>query len=265
MNKRIQWPAVLDAAREILQEYDTSVTLRQLFYRLVAAEVIPNETSVYKRLSSVTAKARRSGDFPALMDRTRTIHRGIAFDGPDQAREWLRRIYRLDRTKNQDMSLYLGCEKHGIIEQLKEWFGEYGIPVVSLGGYSSQTYVDEVVEDIEDQDRPAILIYAGDFDPSGKDILRDFKGRVNLFTEVERIALNAEQIQQYDLPPQEGKATDPRASRFIAEHGYLCQVELDALPPDVLRGLYAEAIQRYWDMSLFEAVMEDETMSRGVL
>jgi hypothetical protein len=47
------------------------VTLRQLFYRLVSAQVIPNSQAAYKRLSSLTAEARRNGDFPALIDRGR--------------------------------------------------------------------------------------------------------------------------------------------------------------------------------------------------
>jgi hypothetical protein len=35
---RPDWPAILRQAAEIVESYDTSVTLRQLFYRLVAAQ-----------------------------------------------------------------------------------------------------------------------------------------------------------------------------------------------------------------------------------
>ena len=48
----------------------------------------------------------------------------------------------------QTVSLYLGVEKAGIVEQLQEWFGDLGVPVLALGGYGSQTYVDEVVADV---------------------------------------------------------------------------------------------------------------------
>jgi hypothetical protein len=68
---RIDWPQVVGQAREIVESYDTSVTLRQLFYRLVSAQVIPNSQAAYKRLSALTAEARREGDFPALEHRTR--------------------------------------------------------------------------------------------------------------------------------------------------------------------------------------------------
>src|SRR3546814_4970649 len=80
---------------------------------------------------------------------------------------------------------------------------------------SDLTYVKEVVRDVEAQDRPAVLLYAGDFDPSGEDIDRDFTARTDCFAKVVRVALNAEQVTEYDLPPAMGKATDSRASRFV--------------------------------------------------
>ena len=76
---RIHWPAVLDQARAIVAEYDTAVTLRQLFYRLVAAEVLPNTQTAYKTLSDRTAAARRADDFPDLVDNNRSIHEPMTF------------------------------------------------------------------------------------------------------------------------------------------------------------------------------------------
>src|SRR5215210_5197269 len=72
---RTDWAPILERAAEIVWSYDTSVTLRQLFYRLVSKQVIPNTTTAYKRLSSLTAEARRQDEFPDLIDRGRTIHR----------------------------------------------------------------------------------------------------------------------------------------------------------------------------------------------
>jgi hypothetical protein len=77
--------------------------------------------------------------------------------------------------------------------------------------------------------------------------------------------LKAEQIAEYELPPMMGKATDTRAARFVEQYGQLIQVELDALPPDVLRQLYAAAVERFFDMSQYHAVMEHETRDREEL
>ena len=262
---RPDWPALLEQAAAIVRGYDTLVTLRQLFYRLVAAVLLPNTTNAYKSLSRYTAEARRAGTFPALMDRGRTIHRYQTFSSATEARRWLQGIYRRDRTEGQTVSLYLGVEKAGIVEQLREWFGDLGVPVLALGGYGSQTYVDDVIADVAGMHRPAVLLYAGDHDPSGEDIDRDFTARTDCWDEVRRVALTAAQVTQYALPPQPGKDTDSRAAGFIARHGRLVQVELDALPPDVLRTLYANAIADFWNNDAYDAALEREARERRTL
>ncbi|MGH7751577.1 MAG: hypothetical protein ACREN5_02070, partial [Gemmatimonadales bacterium] len=82
---RIDWAAIIDRAAGIVRSYDTSVTLRQLFYRLVSEQLVPNSTTAYKRLSSLTAQARRDGWFPDLIDRGRTIHRAAHWESPADA------------------------------------------------------------------------------------------------------------------------------------------------------------------------------------
>lgn len=57
MTGRIDWPEVIDVASSIVYGYSTSVTLRQLFYRLVSAQVIPNSQAAYKRLCALTEAA----------------------------------------------------------------------------------------------------------------------------------------------------------------------------------------------------------------
>ncbi len=269
---RLAWGPILTHAASIVDSYSTGVTLRQLYYRLVADGTLTNSTNSYKALSSKTAEARRAGQFPDLIDLGRVIHRYESWDSPDEAVDDALRYYRRDRTEFQDVSVYLGVEKKGIVAQLQSWFGDLGIPVLALGGYSSQTYVDDVIQDVRDRQqhrlgdrliadidvyndqhwRPAVLLYAGDFDPSGEDIDRDFVSRTGCFDKVVRVALTAEQVATYQLPPAMGKVTDSRAAAFTARHGQLVQVELDALSPDVLRGQYAAALEEFWDTSAYQ-------------
>jgi len=140
-------------------------------------------------------------------------------------------MYRRDRTEGQRVSLYLGVEKAGIVAQLQEWFGDLGVPVLALGGYSSESYEATVIEDVGAAQRPAVLLYAGDHDPSGEDIDRNFVEKTDCWDAVRRVALTAAQVEQYRLPPQPGKDTDSRAPRFVERHGRLVQVELDACRP----------------------------------
>jgi hypothetical protein len=260
----VQWPSLLEHAAEIVDADPVGMTLRGLFYRLVFEGSLRNTESYYSTLSRATARARRAGWFPSLIDRGRSIRRPVSFDGPDDALSALREQYRRDRTEGQSWAIYLGVEKNALAGVLESWFEDYGLPVLPFGGYGSQTYVDDVVADVavalrDEPERRSVLIYAGDFDPSGEDILRDFDARTGgYFDEVEHIALTAEQVIDHNLPPQPGKTGDSRAARFVARHGELVQVELDALPLATLRDLYQEAVGRYFDASKYEAALELE-------
>jgi hypothetical protein len=110
-----------------------------------------------------------------------------------------------------------------------------------------------------------VLIYAGDHDPSGEDIDRDFAERVDAFDRVVRVALAWDQVVDHGLPPALGKASDSRAADFEARYGRLVQVELEALPPDVLRSLYVDAFEGYWDKSTYQAVLGEEEVDRAAL
>jgi hypothetical protein len=111
-----------------------------------------------------------------------------------------------------------------------------GIPRVALRGYSSQTLVDEVADqvavdvtgDVKRQGRPAVLIYCGDYDPSGVDILRDFTERTQCFEEVVRVAVNPDQIAAMGLIEAPAKSRDSRGRGT----GVTVQDEVEAIPPD---------------------------------
>jgi hypothetical protein len=275
--RRVRWGHVLDAAREIVAEYDTRMTVRQLFYRLVAGQHLPNTPGYYRGLSWYTAIARREGTFPALADDSREFDghfRGDTSpaDALDDALDDVVRYYRRDHTEGQPQSIYLAVEKRGMVSQLRAWFGDLDVPIVALGGFASQTLCDAVVRDVQERNRPAILLYAGDHDPSGHDIQRDFVARTDCWKQVRRIALSAEQVAEYRLPeyaPTDAELKklrdDPRAKAFAAQYGSLVQYELDALAPADLRALYEAAVAEYWDADAAEAVQVRERRERAQL
>lgn len=259
---RLVWPPIIERAAEIVREYDTAVTLRQVFYRLIAVGLLPNLEFGYKGLSMRSAQARRDGWFPALADLGRSVARLYSYGSPEQARAELREDYRRDRTEGQPYAIYLGLEKGTLTAQVRSWFDDRGLPVVALRGYSSQTLADDVREEVEADGRPAVLLYAGDFDPSGDDLLRDFIARTGCWKKVVRVALTDEQVRQYDLPTAPGKLSDSRSAGFEARHGRLVQVEVEALDPAVLRSLYQEAVAQWWDEGAYRAVLRREEQER---
>ncbi len=260
-----KWEPVLKKAKQIVNSYGSGVTLRQLFYRLVAAGEIPNSEGAYKTLSKRTAEGRRAGTFPQLIDNTRTIHRRLSFDDPEEAIDWLASTYRIDRQKGQPTTIYLGAEKATMQSLLEQWFGELGMPVILLRGYGSQTYLDDIRADVQ-RNGKAVLIYAGDLDPSGMDIVRDFNKRTHrCFSQVIQIAVTKAQIKKFTLTQQAGKPTDPRAAKFKKKYGSLFQIEVEAIDPNDLRKLYQDEIDKYMDKSTFEAQVKQEMVDKEAL
>jgi hypothetical protein len=260
---RINWSNVLRRAAEIVDGYDSAITLRQLFYRLVAEGALPNNDNTYNRLAKTSAKARREGWFPALEDRNRSVWSPASWNGPEEAREALRQQYRRDRTEGQPVQLLVGVEKDALSGLFREWLEPYGIPLLVLKGYSSQSFKAEVTELIERDPRRTVLLYAGDHDASGYGLYRDFTGALP-YVKTERVAITVEQIEEHSLPVYTGKTTDPRAADFVAEFGELVQVELDALPPEELGRIVQDAVGGYWDEAAYEITLarEDEDRKR---
>lgn len=268
--RQLRWPPIITRAAEIVRSYDTPVTLRQIFYRLVAEQLIPNDTNAYKVLSSPSAEARRAGTFPDLTDRGRSIHGGPGVDmSPREWLEWVARDYRRQVDEGQPSAVFLASEKATMVEQFTAWTAEYGTRVVAVSGYSSQSYVDEVARSaagLRSTGRRTVLLYLGDHDPSGEDIDRDFIERTgDVWDERRRLALTPALINRHALPQAPGKPTDSRAAGFIARHGELVQVELEALPPDVLRALVIDAVSSYWNDGVGADVRARESDERAHL
>lgn len=269
---RIIWADLLQHAAAIVASYDTPVTLRQLFYRLVADGSLPNLRTQYTHLAENTAAARRDGWFPALTDRTSRIEASLSFTGPHQALSYLHEICRRDRTAGQPWTILLGIEKAGMSAQLDAWFtGPLGIPHIAPGGYASQTLCDEVRAYVGQQGRPAVLVYAGDHDPTGEDIDRDLVARTGCWDKVIRVALSRDQVLAYRLPENSSPEVaaklgrDPRARAFAGRHGDLAQYEVDALDPEVLRNMFRAAIGGFWDEAAHREVLAAEQAGREQL
>lgn len=93
------------------------------------------------------------------------------------------------------------------------------------------------------------MLYFGDFDPSGIEILDAIKTTVrdelNVWgVEFKRVALLREDISRYSLPHDLHalKKSDTRARKHLENYGELA-VELDALRPDILKEAMTNDVQ----------------------
>jgi hypothetical protein len=131
-------------------------------------------------------------------------------------------------------------------------------------GYDSWTSIWEAGRRLPES---ATVLYFGDFDPSGEDMVRSLAERLGFFgcqPQIIKVALTLEEIERYRLPPMPAKRSDSRAAAFIAEFGDVA-VELDALPPPVLRERLDEAVRERMDLGALEAVKRLEADERDEL
>ena len=111
-------------------------------------------------------------------------------------------------------------------------------------------------------EKQPIIIYFGDYDPSGEDIPRALQENLeNLGVEsliVKRVCLNEDQVIAWGLPPAPTKVTDSRSVHWEG----LGQVELDAVKPEKLMDLLEQAIADIFDDVLYGELMAVEREER---
>lgn len=264
MTRRYETEQLLQLARSIL-EADHPMTVRQVYYQLVARQAIRNHDSQYKRVSRLLVEGRKDGTIPwswveDRLRRPRTV--SMWDDLPDFARAVVR-AYRRDVWPTQPGYVETWLEKDalsGIFEDIQR---PYGVTLNVGRGYDGWDSIHNAARRMGSGDAVTIL-YFGDFDPSGEDMARSLTDRLAFFgcyPEVLKVALTAADIAYYNLPPDPAKRTDSRAAGFIAEHGDV-SVELDALPGAVLRQRIRQEIESRLDMDALRRTQETERRER---
>jgi len=261
---------LIEAVNAILEEYAGPLTLRQVYYRLVAAHTIANRQQEYKRLSRTLVKARLAGlvDDTRIVDRVRTPFRVSCWDDLRDFLETVRRAYRREKWTSQRFDVQVWCEKDAVAGVLQPITDEFEVTLYPCRGYNSYSALKEAGRGINGIPRPTVILYLGDFDPSGQDMPRDIRRRLTedfgADFDLRVIALTREQIDEHQLPPDLTKKTDTRAAAFIARHGDMA-VELDAPPPNVLQALVREHLALFVGKSAFEAERAQEAAERAEL
>ena len=252
------------------------LTLRQIFYQLVAAGKRENTRSKYTDLSRLIVAMREDGMLPwkIIDDRARRISRKRGYeDAGEYAKQVGDFLGRYQRCLVQDQEFYIEtwCEKDALSMILEEIAWPYCIRHATCRGFDSATALwkfSERADAVESKGQRAVLLYFGDFDPSGMAAgdatQQTLSERHGITVDFVRVALDQEQIEKYRLPHAFNavKVTDTRAKRFIERFGEYGACELDALHPKLLREMTVNAIESYLDMDLFREQQEVESMER---
>jgi hypothetical protein len=273
---------LIEKANEIIEEYAAQgfdfLTLRQLYYQMVARAIIENTVQSYKRLGSIINDARYAGliDWSALEDRTRNLKGSSHWESPEQIIRAVSYGYSLDKWKDQDIRPEIWVEKEALAGIVERAATDNDLEFLSCRGYMSASEMYEASRRIRSRlakGQETAIIYLGDHDPSGLDMSDgDIPKRFEIFlrkygeepVEINRIALNWDQIEQYNPPPNPAKETDSRFQAYQEKFGD-DSWELDALEPTVLLDLIQSAVDIYKDESLYAAVQEREDEDKSLL
>jgi len=265
---------------DIIDDYAAQgykLTLRQLYYQLVSRDIIPNKQAEYAKLSRILTQGRMGGivDWEAIEDRLRTPYIPYWVRGPKDALQDSIDQYRLNRQQGQETYIEVWVEKDALSGVLRRITSKYHVNLMVNRGYSSCTAMHDAYERIKWKlnygSKNAEILYLGDHDPSGLDMIRDIRDRLGEMLDQERcrltvkpIALTMNQIEAYDPPPNPTKITDPRADWYIDRYGETCW-EVDALPPEALNKLVSTSIKDSINMDLFSDMLIKEEEDKEVL
>jgi hypothetical protein len=263
---------LIDQSVEIVEEYQAQnikLTLRQLYYQLVSRGFIANTQKEYSKVSRVLTDARYSGlvDWSMIEDRVRLPKLPNHFENLNDLIDAAVRSYKLDRWKGQEYTVELFCEKDALASVLYPIANEWHVTFAVNRGYASATAMYDTALRLANSGRKPVILYLGDHDPSGLDMIRDVETRINEFgvnVKVIPIAITIEQIRKYDPPPNPAKITDTRATEYINRYGRYSW-EVDALPPDILQTLVKEKIRNYVDIGLMDKIKGKESRDKTKL
>lgn len=256
--------AIIATARDILSEHNP-MTVRQVYYQLVSRQLIENSKSSYQSVSNALVMARQEGiiSWDWIDDRLRRPRTVSMWDGLADFAETAIRAYRRDVWAGQDSFIEFWLEKDALSGIFEDILNPYGVTLNVGRGYDGWTSIYNA-SGRYGSGEGVVVLYYGDFDPSGEDMVRSLKERLAFFQscpEIIKMALTFDDITRYNLPPDFAKKTDSRAKRFIAKHGDV-SVELDALPIEALKRRIIQGIETYMDLEALEKVKELESIEK---
>lgn len=296
--------ALLRIADDICADYGQQgydLTLRQLYYQFVARGHIANNQQSYNKLGSIVNRGRLAGllDWDYIVDRTRNLEGVSHWETPSDIINGAARSFRLDKWTQQPVRVEVWVEKEALAGVIGRTATARDVDYFSCRGYVSQSELWGAAQRLGryiDGGQGVVILHLGDHDPSGIDMTRDIEDRLTRFLtqdwynnrepesnsridiladmadhtgyepafEVRRIALNMDQVEQYDPPPNPAKVTDSRATRYIAEYGRQSW-ELDALDPTVLDALIQTELDSLMEHAAYAARQGEEDTHRRLL
>lgn len=255
--------AVIESANEIIHEYESEnivMSLRQLYYQMVARDLLPNTKGNYDSFGSLISDGRMAGliSWTAIEDRGRNLIGHTTFRGAEHAVKWLLdEKFRMDKWEGQRFRPEVWVEKAAQEGTVWAACDDLRVDCFACKGYNSQSEQWRAGRRFANYVRKGqvpIVFHLGDHDPSGIHMTEDNRRRLSLFAGVQiqvvRLALNIDQVEKYKPPPNPAKSQDPRYPAYYKKFGDESW-ELDALEPKAIKKLIEDAIASVRDEKLW--------------
>jgi len=296
--KRFRGPTkdLIDQANEIIEEYAAQgfdLTLRQLYYQFVARDLFPedrrwrrvtatgkwvrdpdgtkNADPNYTWLGGILNDGRLAGcvDWDCIVDRTRNLRKLGSWRTP--AEYIMPNSFHLDMWKTQKEYCEVWIEKEALVGVIVDVCRRWDVPYFACRGYVSQSESWRAGQRIARRisiGKKATVFHLGDHDPSGIDMTRDNRDRCEMFdalgVDVQRLALNMDQVEKWNPPPNPAKLTDSRCKGYIDKYGDQSW-ELDALEPREIKKLIEANIKKLIDVETWKARAEEQARGQILL
>lgn len=210
-------------------------------------------------------------DWLAIVDRGRNSRANSHWDNPSDIINSAASSYANDKWVDQRNYVEVWVEKEALEDVLQQACSPLDVRYFACKGYTSQSAMWEASQRLLQQHKKGKkihIIHLGDHDPSGIDMSRDILDRLSIFTRrdvpVNRIALNMNQVERYNPPPNPAKTTDSRYKSYQELFGDESW-ELDALEPAVLLELITEAVKELLDEELWDEAVAKQEQGRSEL
>ena len=246
MSRHAKTTKLIEEAAAILAEHNP-MTVRQVFYQLVSRQVIKNDRGAYQAVSKALVAARLEGIIPwdHIEDRLRRPRHVSMWSGLTDFAETAAAAYRRDVWTDQPIYIETWLEKDALSGIFEDALISFGMTLNVGRGFDGWDSINNAALRFGAQDKPTVVLYFGDFDPSGEDMVRSLGEHLKALgaePEIVKCALTFDDITRYHLPTDFTKKTDTRRDAFVNKFGDV-SVELDALPLAVLRERIVEEVE----------------------
>src|SRR5262249_33608076 len=243
-----------------------------LYYQAEVARLpgIGKDDNSYAKVQRQVLQLRREGrlSYSDIADATRWMRKPRTHDSVEEALKDTARFYRKALWADADSYVEIWVEKDALAGVIYPITSLYDVPLMVTRGFSSETFCYEAIAARGEDDRPYHVYYLGDFDRAGQDAANSLREKLERFANeegidlvFEQIAVTEQQMAGCNLPTREPKRKSAADKKW--PHSFAC--ELDAIPPDQLRDLVENTINRHLPQHQLEVLKAAEESERGII